>query len=385
MTSIRKRQWLFAVAGASLLLPFILDARTEGRRQRDNWSNLKSDRDVYQAACAACHGADGTGASPSQLGFDVPLPDFTDCGFSSREPAADWLAVAHDGGPTRGFDPMMPAFGDALSTQQLKKAVAHVKGFCAETRWPQGELNLPRCLATAKAYPEDELVFEMGSTVNTPVTIYANLVVAKRIAARHQIEAVLPFGVKQVETDDGEYLYRWGEGIGDMALGWKSVVWHSGRAGTIGSLAGEVILPTGDEADELGKGIFAFEPYLAIGQIIPYLGFLQLQVGGELSTDPDIADHEIFWRAAYGREFSQGSFGRVWAPIVEVLGTAELAEETAIAWAIVPELFLTLNQRQHIMFSAGAKIPVTEFEAGRIEAMVFLLWDWFDGGFLEGW
>ena len=75
----------------------------------------KTPDQLYQEGCAACHGPDGGGAPPSQIVFDVPLPDFADCRFASREPDSDWLAVIHDGGPARGFDRMMPAFGDAWS------------------------------------------------------------------------------------------------------------------------------------------------------------------------------------------------------------------------------------------------------------------------------
>ena len=81
----------------------------------------KTGRERYQNACAACHGADGTGAPRTQVGFDTPLPDLTDCNFATREPDADWLAVAHQGGPVRGFAQEMPAFGDALTQEEILK------------------------------------------------------------------------------------------------------------------------------------------------------------------------------------------------------------------------------------------------------------------------
>ena len=45
---------------------------------------------LYRAACANCHGGNGAGAPPSQVGFALPLPDFTDCDFATREPNTDW-------------------------------------------------------------------------------------------------------------------------------------------------------------------------------------------------------------------------------------------------------------------------------------------------------
>ena len=115
-------------------------------------------RGLYEAACAACHGPDGRGLPPSTVGFEIPLPDFTDCSFATPEPDADWLAIVHDGGPTRAFDRRMPAFGEALSGPQLQKIIDHLRTFCTDRTWPRGELNLPRALVTEKAFPENEAV-----------------------------------------------------------------------------------------------------------------------------------------------------------------------------------------------------------------------------------
>ena len=115
-------------------------------------------RAVFTKACAACHGDDGRGRSASELGFDTPLPDFTDCDFAMREPNADWYAIVHEGGPIRGFNRMMPAFGEALQPEEIEAALARIRSFCTDARWPRGELNMPRALFTEKAYPEDEAV-----------------------------------------------------------------------------------------------------------------------------------------------------------------------------------------------------------------------------------
>jgi hypothetical protein len=37
------------------------------------------------------------------------------------------------------------------------------------------------------------------------------------------------------------------------------------------------------------------------------------------------------------------------------------------------------------MASAGVRIPVNKWDERPVELMVYLLWDWFDGGLLEGW
>ncbi len=84
---------------------------------------------IFQLACATCHGVDGAGSAPDVVGFKLPLPDghdfpdFNDCATNTVEPMADWIAVVHRGGPVRGLDRRMPAFGDALTVEQIKRVV----------------------------------------------------------------------------------------------------------------------------------------------------------------------------------------------------------------------------------------------------------------------
>ena len=75
----------------------------------------RSGQQIYESACETCHGPDGKGASVTTVGFTAPLPDFTDCAFATAEPDPDWQAVVHEGGPIRGLDRHMPAFGEALT------------------------------------------------------------------------------------------------------------------------------------------------------------------------------------------------------------------------------------------------------------------------------
>lgn len=108
-------------------------------------------------ACSSCHGNDGRGQPMEKVVFDIPLPDFTDCQFASREPDADWFAVIHNGGPIRAFDQMMPAFGEALTEEEIFQVLSYVRTFCNDNSWPRGEFNLPRPLFTEKAFPKMNL------------------------------------------------------------------------------------------------------------------------------------------------------------------------------------------------------------------------------------
>jgi hypothetical protein len=63
----------------------------------------------------------------------------------------------------------------------------------------------------------------------------------------------------------------------------------------------------------------------------------------------DKAEAEVFWRTALGATFEQAGFGRAWSPMVEILAARELEEGQSVQWDAVPQMQVTLNQRQHLM------------------------------------
>jgi mono/diheme cytochrome c family protein len=335
---------------------------------------------LYREACSACHGLDGRGVSHERLGFDTPVPDFTDCRFAVREADHDWLAVAHRGGPARGFSRRMPAFGAALDDHQIELVMAHVRTFCPDPSWPAGELNLPRPLFTEKAFPEDEFVYTLDLALGGPGKAANELLYEKRFGPRNQVELLVPFSWRESGLRED---WKWG--LGDVALAFKRAVVHSRKSGSIFSLTGEVILPTGDSVKGFGKGTTIFEPFAAFGQILPANTFFQAQAGLELPADTDLAGREAFWRLALGKTFVHDRFGRSWSPMVECLAARELESGAPVVWDVVPQMQVTLSTRQHIRFNLGFLLPLTERE-GRDSRMVFyLLWDWFDGGLTDGW
>lgn len=344
---------------------------------RSGEARLETGREIYVAACAACHGADGRGASRTSVGFETPLPDLTDCNFSTREPDADWGAIVHLGGPARGFSPIMPAYTEALSGEQIGKVLGYLRGMCTEGTWPRGELNLPRALITEKAFPEDEAVITTAINARGAPAVSQKMVYERRIGARSQIEVAVPFTYKEDAA--------WAGGIGDIALGYKRALFHSLRTGSIFSLTGEAVLPTGNRAKGFGEGTTIFETFVTYGQILPRNSFLQFQGGIELPTR-DIVSKAGFWRTAVGRSFSQGEgFGRTWSPMLEFVAKRDFGTGERVYWDLAPQFQVTLNTRQNIMANFGVRIPANHTAGRPVQIVFYLLWDWFDGGLREGW
>jgi len=375
--SSRRYVALFAPFVLACLAPWDLGAGQAPRPSR-------SAAEVYKEACAACHGTDGRGVPQSQVGFDLPLPDFTDCNFATREPDSDWLAIAHEGGPARGFSKLMPAFTEALTAEELQKATYHIRTFCPDRNWPRGDLNLPRPLATEKAFIEDEAVITSSIPLEGAGAISNKFVYETRFGARNQVELIVPFGWRDNATDAGAP-GEWIGGVGDIAVGAKRAIYHNLGKGTIFSVAGEVVLPTGDRDKGFGKGTTVFEPFASFGQILPSSFFLHAQAGLELPADTERAGREGFWRLALGRTFEQRNWGRAWSPMVELLAARELKGGEKVSWDALPQLQWTLSKRQHIMMDIGLRVPLTDRGPRETQLVIYLLWDWFDGGFTEGW
>jgi len=333
--------------------------------------------EIYQSACAACHGPDGKGAPVRVVGFDTPLPDFTKCAFSTSELDADWHAIVHQGGRARGFSENMPAFGEALSMDEIERVVAYVRGFCTSSSWPAGRLNLPRALVTEKAFPENEAFITTSVPVRPTDRVQTQFVYERRLAARSQYEIVVPFNV--VQWPGG-----WNHGLGDLEIAAKYVVFDSAQHGSIASAGVDLTFPTGKETEGLGNRLFVIEPFGTLTQALPHQFFVHAQAGMEFPVNLAAALNEVFWRGAAGRTFVQSEWGRAWSPIVEVLARRELEFGEPVRLDLLPELHVTLSRRQHIMASGGVRVPLTVRSRSAI-VMGSLIWEWAQGGVFSGW
>jgi hypothetical protein len=254
-------------------------------------------------------------------------------------------------------------------------AISHIRGFCKDDRWPRGELNLPLALVTGKAFPEDEAVVRVTSQSGSLTT---KVVYERRFGPLNQWEVAVPFSSLDTAGVDRT------TGVGDIALGYKRVLTHSLSRGNIASVSAEVKVPTGSESRGLGGGVTVFEPFVTFAQLLPANGFIQAQAGLGIPFSSD-HDPESFWRVAVGRTFEQGKFGRMWSPMLEVLAARPIAHGAVIDWDLLPGVQLTLNARQHVRLGAGVRFPVTDSDQRKKSVLFYLLWDWYEGGFFQGW
>jgi hypothetical protein len=92
----------------------------------------------------------------------------------------------------------------------------------------------------------------------------------------------------------------------------------------------------------------------------------------------------VFARGAFGASFSKG-FGRQWSPMIELTADRDLRSGAVTNWSAIPEFQVTLNTRQHVRAALGYQLALNNTAGRDNQVMFYLLWDWFDGGLLEGW
>ena len=51
----------------------------------------------------------------------------------------------------------------------------------------------------------------------------------------------------------------------------------------------------------------------------------------------------------------------------------------------MPQVQLSISKRRHVRANFGVLMPMNDMATRPMQAMGYLLWDWYDGGLDEGW
>ena len=331
-------------------------------------------KDLYERACARCHGSDGRGDRPD-VELNAPMPNFARCAESAEEPDAQWRRTIEKGGIVYGLSEQMPTYGDVLSREQVDSLLAYVREFCKNPRWVRGELNFRRPLFTEKAYPENELVVgpRLQRSPGALASFSLAAVLERRLGPRTQLEAVLPFSsLEGIETASSP---RRHSGVGDFELGIKQVLAASLRRASILSAGLDVAFPTGRSAKGLGSGTYRFEPFLAAGQAIG-AWTVQANLRVELPADRQKAERELGYSIAVGRPVYFIREIRDLFATLEIVGTRELARGESSEIFLSPQLRLPVDRMGRWALAVGPTLPVTHRSTTRVGFAAYLLWEY---------
>jgi hypothetical protein len=319
--------------------------------------------EIYGQWCARCHGPDGSGKVAVPTVKTEPL-DFTDCRVATGEPAIDWELVIERGGPVAGLSPEMPAFGAALTREQITGLVAYLRRFCAEPGWPSGDLNFPRPILTEKAFPENEVVilpFVSHAKGDADTAFRLRAVYERRIGRRAHGEIGVPFQSVGV-------LGSRESGFGDVSIAGKYVIHDDPERVRILTAGLELVLPTGSERRGLGSGTLVFEPYLAGGAV--WRGnYVQAQLKLELPRRNFGDDRELVYNGYIGRDTAETP--DTWTLGIELNGANR-------AVAITPQIRKGLTRTGALGAAFGVQLPIVRRDEQRVRWVSYLLWDYLE-------
>src|SRR5258708_24688300 len=325
---------LILLVGIALLFSQTIRSQTIKMRSHD----VKNGEHLYKSGCITCHGADGRGAPETLTEFQRPdtFPDFTRCDQTTPEPNSVWKDVILHGGPARGFSQIMPAFSELLTSGQIDDLITYLRSFCRNNHWARGELNLPLPQVTEKAFPEDEEVLTTAVNTHGAPGVSTHIIHEQRFGMHNQLEVDVPFLLQDEK-------HTWYGGVGDATLGIKREMWSSLRTGSILSLFGGVIVPSGNRQRGFGSGTTTFETFASFGQLFPTNTFIQFQAGADLPRHTDIAPQTAFWRTAIGQSVAADhGLGRLSTPMVEFVASRVLLHRANNHCDLVPQMQIHL-------------------------------------------
>ena len=325
---------------------------------------------LYQQACAPCHGADGAGIAadnPLYPTFKRLPANLSDPLFNSREPAADWFLVVKYGGTRLGLSDQMPAYLEAFSDEQIESVVAYVKTLADTRRYPPGEFNFIRPLVTVKTYPEDEMVLNSSYSSNPdgPNEQSWRLEFERRVGPRSHLEAQLEYvdSPERSELEEIEVAFK------------TALFWNLDKMFLLtGGL--EVGIPLADDDASV-----SLVPYLVLGQGFGKSFTLQAQLRSVLPVEQVEAGNA---RLSGIVHWLPSIWPRSVSPALEAVVTQPFSGAEELAASLVPQLRFGLSKAGHVAFTMGVEVPVTD-EDYDYRLRVYLLWDMADGPVWQGW
>ncbi len=336
--------------------------------------DLSRGAQIFAANCATCHGPDGgpDPDSPLVKSMGVVPANFADALFNSREPLSDWKTVVTYGGPSLGFSDKMPAFGEALSEGDIDAVLAYVKTLGGEHNYPDGELNLFLPVRTKKAFPEDEWVWKQRYSSQEGDNSWKNTLEYEfRVGERFQGVLELTHEVEGSHSDFGHF-----------EPGFKYVLKHDLRSGYIFTLGGNLGVPLNSGAE------WELLPYLAYGKILNE--HWTFQGSSRLKLSLEDSDHSSAEFAGIVH-WVHTNWPRSFFPALEVVAEVPFergvgpGRKSAVQFSALPQARIGLNKRGHVALNLGLEVPLNDRDRYDWRAYVYLIWDFADGGFFEGW
>ncbi len=337
---------------------------------------------LYQTNCAACHGATGKPDPENPVFRELGIfpANFTDPLFNSREPSRDWFMVIKHGGAALGRSEIMPAFKDSLSDEEIHLIVAYIKTLAGDHGYPSGDMNFILPIRTKKAFPEDEVVWKFRFQNNIGDTsrdqVRNVLEIEKRFLKRFQFSFELSHTFDDAIDDNKG-------NIDQIEPGIKYVLYSSTAHQFITSLGTLVAIKTEEHGDSN-----EFIPYIAAAKRLTDKITFQSTARADLPFDR-FSDGSVELSGVV--HWTPSPWPRSLHPGLELVASFPIERGTGSDRAdfaqlsLIPQAQIGLSKGGHIALNLGAELPINDTDRYDYKAYLYLIWDFADGGLLQGW
>jgi len=89
--------------------------------------DLRLAKEKFKQLCAVCHGPSGRGDGPAAAALNPKPRNYSDKAFASRITDAAMFEIIKRGGAAVQKSPAMPAWGEALSEDEVRSLVAYIR------------------------------------------------------------------------------------------------------------------------------------------------------------------------------------------------------------------------------------------------------------------
>ena len=184
--------------------------------------------------------------------------------------------------------------------------------------------------------------------------------------------SMFEIGVPLVTTNS---LLERTSGLGDVEIAVKHALAFTGQR--IISAGLEVVLPTGDRFDDLGKGTTVFEPFVSTGSLLGNW-YVQAEAKAEFPTNLQRADRAFVYNAYVGRDTSAAP--DTWTVGVELNGELSFPNDApnASLVAVTPQVRKGLTGTGALAASVGVMLPINRREEQGIRWVGYLLWEYLE-------
>lgn len=120
---------LAAVGSFFVLIWALSPGQLAAQKKDDKKADPAAGKAKYETLCVGCHGISGKGDGPAAAALNPKPRNYTDKKYMGTMKDEDIFKITKEGGAAVKKSPLMPAWGAALSDDDIRNITAYIRTF----------------------------------------------------------------------------------------------------------------------------------------------------------------------------------------------------------------------------------------------------------------